>query len=203
LRWTNSAEVGQASARIQYLKGTPDMGIVFQAGNDLQLVGAVDADLAGDLYTSKSTTGFYLRLGDVGTVAVRSGLQSLVSDSTAMAETYAGKECLRELMWHREFQKELGNEQLQATRIRADNQAMIAQSKNTANHMQSKHYRIAQAFTREYVENGVAYFDYTNTKDNEADMLTKELDRESFQRHRRKIMGEPQNRPGGTLPGGK
>jgi hypothetical protein len=183
---------------LKYLKGTPDMGIVFQAGKDLQLVGAVDADLAGGLQSSKSTTGFYLRLGDVGTVAVRSGLQSLVSGSTAMAETYAGKDCLRELMRHREFQKEIGNEQLEATRICADNQAMIAQSKNTANHMQSKHYRIAQAFNREYVANKVAYFDYTNSKENEADMFTKELDKESFERHRRAVMGEPQERPGGV-----
>jgi hypothetical protein len=158
----------------------------------------VDADLAGDLHSSKSTTGFYLRLGNVGTVAVRSGLQSCVSDSTAMAETYAGKDIMREIIWHREFQKELGNEQLKATRIRADNQAMIAQSKNTANHMASKHYRIAQAFNREHVENKVGWFDYTESKLNEADMFTKALGREAFERHRQLVMGEPQIRPGGA-----
>lgn len=165
---------------LRYLKGTPDMGLVFQAGDDLELAGACDADLAGDLHTSKSTTGFYLRLGKSGTVAVRSGLQTLVSDSTAMAETYAGKEVLRELIWHREFQKELGNEQLKATVIRADNQAMIAQSKNTVNHMTSKHYRIAQAFNREQVENEVGEFEYTESKENESDMFTKELGRDAL-----------------------
>jgi hypothetical protein len=53
------------------------MGLVSQSGGDLQLVGAVDADLAGDVNTSKSTSGFYVRAGKVGTVSVYSKLQSL------------------------------------------------------------------------------------------------------------------------------
>lgn len=67
--------------------------------------GACDADLAGGLH--KQVHDGLLPVPGYGTVEVRSGLQSLVSDSTAMAETYAGKEVLWELMWHREFQKEL------------------------------------------------------------------------------------------------
>jgi hypothetical protein len=197
LQCAGPTQIQWAKQVLRYLKGTPDMGLVFQAGDDLQLVGAVDADFAGDIESSKSTTGYYLRLGNMGTVAVRSGLQSCVSDSTAMAETYAGKEIMRELIWHREFQKELGNEQLKATRIRADNQAMIAQSKNTANHMASKHYRIAQAFNREHVENNVGWFDYTESRLNEADMFTKPLARDAFERHRLLVMGAPQDRPGG------
>jgi hypothetical protein len=201
LQCAGPTQMKWAKRVLQYLKSTPDMGLVFQGGDDLQMVGAVDADFAGDVDTSKSTTGYCLRLGRVGTVAVRSGLQTCVSDSTAMAETYAGKEILRELIWHREFQKELGNEQLKPTRIRADNQAMIAQSKNTANHMASKHYRIAQAFNREHVENGLAWFDYTESKLNEADMFTKALARDAFERHRTEVMGAQQDNPrGSTAP---
>jgi hypothetical protein len=188
-------QVNWAKQVLRYLKGTPDMGLVFQSGGDLQLVGAVDADLAGDLHTSKSTSGFYVRAGNVGTVVAVSRLQSVVADSTAMAETHAGKEMLRELIWQREFQKELGNEQIGPTRVRADNQAMIAQSKNIVNHPTSKHYRIAQHFNKEHVDNGVAYFDYTSTKENEADMFTKELSKDIFERHRAKVMGEPQENP--------
>jgi hypothetical protein len=103
LQCAGLTQIEWAKQVLRYLKGNPDMGIVFLAGDDLQLVGAVDADFAGDINTSRSTTGFYLRLGNVGTVAVRSGLQTCVSDSTAMAETYAGKEITRELIWHREF----------------------------------------------------------------------------------------------------
>jgi hypothetical protein len=47
------------------------------------------------------------------------------------------------------------------------------------------------------VENEVAYFDYTTTKENEADMLTKALSRDVFEHHRAKIMGEPQDKPAG------
>lgn len=195
LTCAGETQVTWAKQILRYLKGTPDMGMVFQSGGDLQLVGAVDADLAGDLNTSKSTSGFYVRAGKVGTLVAHSKLQSLVSDSTAMAETLAGKDCLRELIWQREFHSELGNEQTGATLIRADNQAMIAQSKNMVNHGSSKHYRIAQHFNKEQVEKGVAKFDYTSTKDNEADMFTKELSKDVFERHRAKVMGEPQDKP--------
>jgi hypothetical protein len=36
--------------------------------------------------------------------------------------------------------------------------------------------------------NEVAYFDYTSTKENEADILTRELSRVIFERHRAKII---------------
>jgi hypothetical protein len=197
LTCAGETQVNWAKNVLRYLKGTPNMGLVFQSGGDLQLVGAVDADLAGDVNTSKSTSGFYVRAGKVGTVSVYSKLQSLVCDSTAMAETYAGKDFLKDLIWQREFHNELGNKQIGATLVRADNQAMIAQSKNPVNHGTSKHYRIAQHFNREQVENEVACFDYTSTKENEADMLTKALSRDVFERHRAKIMGEPQDKPAG------
>ena len=41
----------------------------------------------------------------------------------------------------------------------------------------------------------VLAFLYTNTKDNEADMLTKALGRDAFERHRTPVLGEPQVRP--------
>jgi hypothetical protein len=121
----------------------------------------------------------------------------MVSDSTAMAETFAGKEFLRELIWQREFHSELDNEQTSATLVRADNQAMMAPSKNMVNHGSSKHYRIAQHFNKEQVKSGVAEFDYTSTKHNEADMFTKELSQDVFKRNSAKVMGEPKDKPGG------
>jgi hypothetical protein len=38
------------------------------------------------------------------------------------------------------------------------------------------------------VENEVAYFDYTSTKENKASMCTKELSKDVIERHRAKIM---------------
>jgi hypothetical protein len=134
----------------------------------MQLVGApaVDADSAGDINTSKSTSSFYVRGGKLGTVSVYTTLQSLVFDSPAMAETYArgSLDFLRDLIWQREFDSKLVNKQTGATLVCADNKAMIAHSKYPVNHGTSKHYRTDQHFNREQVENEVAYFDYTLTK---------------------------------------
>jgi hypothetical protein len=58
LTCAEETQVNWAKNVLRYLKGTPNMGLVFQSGGDLQLVGAVDANLAGDVNTSKSTRGF-------------------------------------------------------------------------------------------------------------------------------------------------
>jgi len=51
---------------LRYLKGTMDFGIVFFPGNNFDHTCASDADLAGDLKTSQSTSGEFARLGNFG-----------------------------------------------------------------------------------------------------------------------------------------
>ena len=54
------------------------------------------------------------------------------------------------------------------TPVTANYCKLHAGMQNMVNHGTSKHYRIAQHFNKEHVDNGVAYFDYTSTKENEA-----------------------------------
>jgi len=50
---------------LRYLKATKFYGVVFAPGasSEWKLSGSSDADLAGDKMSSRSTTGFYSKLG--------------------------------------------------------------------------------------------------------------------------------------------
>jgi hypothetical protein len=66
---------------LHYLKGTQTYGIVFQAGtNEWNLSGASDSDLAaGDLTTSRSTSGYYTKLGQYGAIVASSKLERKIT----------------------------------------------------------------------------------------------------------------------------
>ncbi len=109
---------------LRYLKGTTDFGIVFQAGfpNDGVLTAEADADLAGDLTTSRSTMGVYAKVGQFGTISCNSSLDRKISTSTGQAETFALASLVREVVWIRHLLFELRRPQSKPTQTNTDNQ---------------------------------------------------------------------------------
>ena len=95
---------------LRYLKETIKYGIVFDAGSAKWIMtGASDSDLAGDLATSRSTMGHYLKVGGM-TVLAHCGLDKnfqKVCSSTGQAETYAMLGLVKEVEWAREMLREL------------------------------------------------------------------------------------------------
>jgi len=84
-----------------------------------------DADLAGDIGTRKSTTGFVVVLSG-GLVHWMSKLQSTVALSTAEAETNASVEAVKQIMHFRLFMRELGMGQEGPSIVFEDNQAALS-----------------------------------------------------------------------------
>ena len=93
--------------------------------NGQEFVTYADADLAGDIGTRKSTTGFVVVLAG-GLVSWLSKLQSTVALSTAEAETNASVEAVKQIMHFRLFMRELGMGQDGPSVVFEDNQAAIA-----------------------------------------------------------------------------
>ncbi len=93
--------------------------------NGHEFVTYTDADLAGDVGTRKSTTGFVVVLAG-GLVSWMSKLQSTVALSTAEAETNASVEAVKQIMHFRLFMRELGMGQDGPSVVYEDNQAAIA-----------------------------------------------------------------------------
>jgi len=94
---------------MRYLRGTSSLRLCF--GNEKPLlVGYTDADMAGDVDTRKSTSGFLITFAG-GAVAWQSRLQKCVALSTTEAEFIAATEACKELLWMKRFLHELGFKQ--------------------------------------------------------------------------------------------
>ena len=152
LKAPTKAHLNYALGRpLRYLKQTMTVGVVFCHQGKWELSGASDADLAGDLVSSRSTTGHYLKLGEWGTIISQSRLERKVCDSTGMSETYAMKDLVHQTVWTRALLDELGIPMTEPTELSTDNDGVLKQSTKTVNHTTAKHYRIAQAYIREEV----------------------------------------------------
>jgi hypothetical protein len=190
-RSATAAHLKLAMRVLRYLKGTIDYGIVFQAGfkNDGVLSAEADADLAGDLLTSRSTSGGYVKLGEHGTVACNSSLERKISTSTGQAETYSLASLVKEVVWIRHLLYELRLPQTKPTRTGTDNQGVEVQATKSVNHATAKHYRISQAYVRSKDLDGTIKVVKVSTALNHSDFLTKPLCRLLFERHRDAVMG--------------
>ena len=71
-----------------------------------------------------------------------------------------------------------------------DNRSAISLSSKGVNHKRFKHFGIEFDALREKIKNGEIKLEYLPTEDMHADMLTKSLPRERFERHKTKVLGE-------------
>ena len=190
-RTATAAHLKMAMRTLRYLKGTIYYGIVFQAGftNDGILFAEADADLAGDLATSRSTSGGYVKLGEHGTISCYSSLERKISTSTGQAETYSLASMVKEVVWIRHLLYEIRQAQGKPTRTRTDNQGVKLQATKAVNHATAKHYRISQAYIRSKGDDGTVVVEKVSSEMNHSDFFTKALCTELFERHRDAVMG--------------
>jgi hypothetical protein len=175
---------------LRYLKGTQAYGIVFQAGTgEWKLSGASDSDLAGDLTTFRSTSGYYTKLDKYGAIVASSKLERKISTFTGQAETYAMVSLVEEIVWERHLLHELRYAQSKPTPAATDNDGVLKQSTKAINHSGAKYYRIGQAYIRSNGEDNTVKVEGIDTADNPADIFTKALAASAFTRHRDTIMG--------------
>jgi len=86
---------------MRYLRGTSKLSLSFGSGKPM-LVGYTDSDMAGDVDTRKSTSG-YLIIFSGGVVSWQSRLQKCIALSTTEAELIAATEVCKELLWMKFF----------------------------------------------------------------------------------------------------
>ena len=176
---------------LRYLKGTIEYGIIFLAGfkEDGVITGQADADFAGDLSSSRSTSGGFLKVGQLGTICCKSSLEKKISTSTGQAETYALASLVKDVVWTRQLAHEMRRNMSGPTTLDTDNQGVHIQSTKAINHATAKHFRVAQAYIRSKGEDGSIRVNKIGTNDNHSDFLTKALCSELFRKHRDVVMG--------------
>ena len=94
---------------LRYLGGSSNTCLYF-TGISLKLQDFVDADLASDIDSRKSTTGFLFTLGGT-TISWASNLQKIIALSTTEAKYVAVTEAAKEMIWLHSFLDELSKKQ--------------------------------------------------------------------------------------------
>jgi len=187
----------------RYLKGTQDKGIRFSPDPEKGFECYVDADWAGnwnknypdDPSNAYSRTGYVILYAGCP-IVWGSKIQSLIALSTAEAEVIALSTALREVIAMMKLLRELKDRNikipfLQPTikcRTFEDNSACIELASNPKLRPRTKHLATRLFHFRQHVLQGDITIEYCNTKDQIADLFTKPLALDAFQKLRRRFM---------------
>ena len=167
---------GKSEAPHVYMRGEYGEAVKFE-GQDL--VTYADADLAGDINTRKSTTGYAILMSG-GLICWMSKLQSTIALSTSEAETNSTCDVMKQLIHTRLFLQELGMQQEGPSVVYEDNAAAVAIVQSPEQSKKAKHFQIKVAFLTDQFKRGVFEYKKCSTKDQLADVFTKPLPRDLF-----------------------
>ncbi|KAI3474406.1 hypothetical protein Pfo_029267 [Paulownia fortunei] len=174
-----------AAKRIfRYLQGTSNYGIMYKKGERSDLFGFTDSDYARDPDDRKNTSGYVFMMGS-GAVSWSSKKQSIVTLSTTEAEFIAAAACACQAIWLRKILKEVNFKQEAPTLIYCDNSSTIKLSKNPVLHGRSKHIDVRYHFLRDLTKDKMIDLVYCRSEDQVADIFTKSLKLDAFQKLRR------------------
>ncbi|CAJ2666495.1 unnamed protein product [Trifolium pratense] len=172
----------QAALRIvQYLKGTPGRGILFERNGSVGLEAYTDADYVGSIVDRRSTTGYCTFLGG-NLVTWKSKKQSVVSRSSAEAEFRAMAQGICELLWLKSILEDLRIKSDEPMKLYCDNKSAISIAHNPVQHDRTKHIEVDRHFIKEKLDSGLICTPYVSSKGNLADLLTKGLNDNNFER---------------------
>ncbi|PRQ33949.1 putative RNA-directed DNA polymerase [Rosa chinensis] len=168
---------------LRYVKGTVGFGILYKKEASGVLTAYTDSDYAGCLEDRKSTSGYAFMMSS-GAVAWSSRKQPIVTLSTTEAEFVAAAACACQAIWMKRVLKMLGCEGDKCTTVFCDNSSTIKLSKNPVMHGRSKHIGVRFHFLRDLSKEGVVQLVHCGSQEQIADVLTKPLKLEQFQKLR-------------------
>jgi hypothetical protein len=169
-----TTEHQQAVKRIiRYVVVTLDHDLYYpRCPTEAHLVGYSDSDHAGNIDTSKSTSGILLFF-DKCLISWQSVKQQVVALSSCEAECIAASTASTQALWLAQLLSDLLGRDTGAVELRVDSKSALALAKNPIFHERNKHIRVRHHFIRGCLEEGSIKAGYINTKDQLADLLTK------------------------------
>jgi len=191
---------------VRYLKKTRDLGLKFTPDPTKGFECYCDSDFSRlwnkefapvDPSTAKSRSGWIIFYAGCP-VSWASKLQSQVALSTTEAEYIAMSQALCDIipvmnllqeMREREFQV-ICNEPYVYCKVFEDNSGALELARLPKLRPRTKHINVCYHHFREHVRKGLIKIFPIDTKDQVADVLTKPLAQNDFQRHRRSMCGK-------------
>lgn len=166
---------------LKYLKGTKDVGIVYQKGN-APVTGFVDSDWANNILDRKSFYGYFFMLAN-GPISWECHKENMIALSSTEAEYIGICEATKESLYLKSLISELFTENKDCMflgiskplKIHNDNQSAIKLSENQTFHKRTKHIHVKYHLLRDMVKNNEILLIYMPTNEMLADILTKAL----------------------------
>ncbi|UYV79268.1 hypothetical protein LAZ67_17001872 [Cordylochernes scorpioides] len=179
-------DIQNVKRTMRYLKQTKTFGLHYsKQDEDMELNAYCDSDFAGDMKTRKSTSGYTILFGK-GPISWSSRKQPIVALSTTEAEYIAAAECVKELIYIKALIEELTNETILA-KLNIDNQSAMTLMKTGQMNRKTKHIDVRYHFLKDQIRENVAV-QFCPTQDQVADILTKPLPKETFEKHRSSLL---------------
>jgi hypothetical protein len=169
---------------LRYLKWSTELGILYTKNEGFsKLLVFTDSGYAGDLDDRRSTSGYVFMIGS-GVVSWSSKKQPVVTLSTTEDEYIATVLCACQCIWLKRILRNIGVEQVEGTIIQCDSSYVVQLAKNPVFHGKSKHIHVRFHFLRDLVNEGVVELKYCNSQEQVADLMTKPLKLEQFEKLR-------------------
>ena len=172
---------------MEYLNGDTELGLTLSIGNNMNVNLFADASY-GVHADGKSHSASVIKVGN-STVAARSSKQKIVTKSTTEAELVCASDMLSSAIWEKDFLTEQGYRDILII-LHQDNLSTIKLAetgKSTSE--KTRHVKVRYFFMKEKIDTGELKVCHTGTKDMIADILTKPLQGELFQRLRSALLG--------------
>jgi hypothetical protein len=171
---------GHCKRILRYLKGTIDLKLMYRKSNKFDLVGYADSDFARDQNDRISRSGYLWKLGD-NTVFWKTKKQTSRAHSSTKAEYISLSDAITEGNWIRQLLAELGFN-LRDMTVYEDNRNAILYTKGGESN--NKHINIKYKHINDEIMNKNVKIIYVPSADQTADMLTKQLGVQLFEKHR-------------------
>jgi len=191
---------------VRYLKKSRDIGISFQTDPDKGFECYCDADFSGlwnkqfachDLSTAKSRSGWVVFYADCPIIWA-SKLQTQVALSTTEAEYITMLQSLRNILPIMFLIQEMKEKGFQVIcmqpyvycKVFEDNSGALELARLPKLHPRTKHINVCYHHFHKHVRNGLIKIFPVGTIDQTADVITKALPQNDFQRHCRHMCGQ-------------
>ncbi|XP_070036121.1 uncharacterized protein [Nicotiana tomentosiformis] len=166
---------------LRYLKGTTDLCLWYLKDSNFNLVGYADADYAEFLVDRKSTSDMAHFLGSC-LVSWATKKQNSMVLSTAEAKYVVAASCCAQLLWIKQQLMDFGID-IGCIPIFYNDTSAISMTKNPVHHKRTKHIYVRHHFLKDNYEKGLITIEFCASNKQIADIFTKSLSRDHFERN--------------------
>jgi hypothetical protein len=169
------------------LKMEPKLKINENGEIIFEIRGVCDAAWNVDKTDCLSVTG-YIVYFMVVPISWKSKTQSHVTLSSTESEYVALSEMVKEIQFIEQIVESLGMKVYKPIKVMIDNVGAIYMSRSNTNTTSTRHVNMRYHYVKELVRGGEIEVTFVRTEDNEADIMTKNVIKQTFEKHMSKLV---------------